>query len=191
MKTTELLDKFMISGTKKGGKWTKYVFVIGIIGILLILLSTFIPKSETPTSDEITQIDTETYIKNLEEKIQTLVSKIDGVGNVDVMITLENGVEYVYANSEKKSTDNTQDYTSGSPSKSTDKNSTEQDVVMVDGNDGKQALVVTEREPTVKGVVVVCDGGDNLKVVQNITDAVTTALNITSNRVSVVKSSAN
>lgn len=191
MKTTELLDKFMINGTKKGGKWTKYVFIIGIIGILLILLSTFIPKNETPTSNEITQIDTETYTKNLEEKIQTLVSKIDGVGNVDVMITLENGVEYVYANSEKKSTDNTQDYTSGSPSKSTDKNSAEQDVVMVDGNDGKQALVVTEKEPTVKGVVVVCDGGDNLKVVQNITDAVTTALNITSNRVSVVKSSAN
>lgn len=191
MKTTELLDKFMINGTKKGGKWTKYIFVIGIIGILLILLSTFIPKNETPTSDETTQIDTETYTKNLEEKIQTLVSKIDGVGNVDVMITLENGVEYVYANSEKKSTDNTQDYTSGSPSKSTDKNSAEQDVVMVDGSDGKEALVVTKKEPTVKGVVVVCDGGDNLKVVQNITDAVTTALNITSNRVSVVKSSAN
>ena len=72
--------------------------------------------------------------------------------------------------------------------KSTDKNTLEQDVTVIDGKDGKQALVVTELEPTVKGVVVVCEGGGDIKVVENLTNAVTTALNISSTRVSVIQS---
>ena len=40
----------------------------------------------------------------------------------------------------------------------------------------------------VKGVVVVCQGGDNAAVSQRIVDAITTALNISSKRVCVTKS---
>ena len=170
-------------------KWTKAVIFAGFIGIALLLLSSFLPKtsSKATLSEQCTTTSSEEYVKQLEEKVKTLVEKISGVGSSNVMITLENGVENVYANSEKKSTDNTTDNTSSGNSKATDKNNTEQNVVVVDGKDGKQALVVTQKEPTVKGVVVVCDGGDNLTVVQDVTDAVTTALRITSNRVTVVK----
>lgn len=174
----------------KDSKWTKAVIFAGFIGIALILLSSLLPKTsgnKASSSDQCTTISSEEYVKQLEEKVQTLVEKISGVGSSNVMITLENGVENVYANSEKKSTDNTTDNSSSGTSKATDKNNTEQNVVVVDGKDGKQALVVTQKEPTVKGVVVVCDGGDNLTVVQDVIDAVTTALRITSNRVTVVK----
>lgn len=174
----------------KDSKWNKAVIFAGFIGIALILLSSLLPKAsgnQGSSSDQCTTTSSEEYVKQLEEKVQTLVEKISGVGSSNVMITLENGVENVYANSEKKSTDNTTDSSSSGTSKATDKNNTEQNVVVVDGKDGKQALVVTQKEPTVKGVVVVCDGGDNLTVVQDVTDAVTTALRITSNRVTVVK----
>lgn len=174
----------------KDSKWTKAVIFAGFIGIALILLSSLLPKAsgnKASSSEQCTTISSEEYVKQLEEKVQTLVEKISGVGSSNVMITLENGVENVYANSEKKSTDNTTDNSSSGTSKATDKNNTEQNVVVVDGKDGKQALVVTQKEPTVKGVVVVCDGGDNLTVVQDVIDAVTTALRITSNRVTVVK----
>lgn len=174
----------------KDSRWTKAVIFAGFIGIALILLSSLLPKAsgnKASSSEQCTTISSEEYVKQLEEKVQTLVEKISGVGSSNVMITLENGVENVYANSEKKSTDNTTDNSSSGTSKATDKNNTEQNVVVVDGKDGKQALVVTQKEPTVKGVVVVCDGGDNLTVVQDVTDAVTTALRITSNRVTVVK----
>ena len=46
---------------------------------------------------------------------------------------------------------------------------------------------MTEVQPVVKGVVVVCDGGDDPVVQQRVIDAVTTALDITSVRVCVVK----
>lgn len=56
------------------------------------------------------------------------------------------------------------------------------------GSDGsEQALAVTEIQPVVKGVVVVCDGGGNPAVQQSVTEAVTTALDISSVRVCVIK----
>lgn len=50
-----------------------------------------------------------------------------------------------------------------------------------------QGLLVTELQPTVKGVVIVCEGGDQPLVQQRVTDAVTIALNISSKRVCVTK----
>lgn len=42
-------------------------------------------------------------------------------------------------------------------------------------------------EPTVRGVAVVCDGGENPVTKEKIIDVVTKALNISSSRVSVTK----
>ena len=42
-------------------------------------------------------------------------------------------------------------------------------------------------EPKVRGVVVVCDGGDDQLVVSRVLDAVTKALNISSDKVCITK----
>ena len=47
-----------------------------------------------------------------------------------------------------------------------------------------------EVEPVVKGVIIVCQGGNNPTVQQNIINAVTTALDISSARVCVVQGQA-
>ena len=56
-------------------------------------------------------------------------------------------------------------------------------VVMSDG----EPFVVKEIYPEIQGVVVVADGADDILVRQNITNAVTTALNIAPHKVCVVK----
>ncbi len=190
-----IVEKKLPPGLSKlfqGKNSTRLILILGIAGMALILLSSFLPKLSSSKPKESGQASTkltaEEYTEKLEKKVTDLAESISGAGKVKVMITLENGVEYVYANSEKKTTDNTQDYEDGSPKKSTDKGSMEQDVIVIDGQDGKQALVVTQREPTVKGVVVVCEGGGDINVKQSLTDAITTALNLKSNRVTVVQS---
>ena len=42
-------------------------------------------------------------------------------------------------------------------------------------------------EPKVRGVVIVCDGGDDPLVVSRVLDAVTKALNISSDKVCITK----
>jgi len=60
---------------------------------------------------------------------------------------------------------------------------------VIKNSDGtQQPIAVTEVQPIVKGVVVVCDGGDNPLIQQKVIQAVTTALDITSTRVCVIQS---
>ena len=61
--------------------------------------------------------------------------------------------------------------------------------MLVDGPSGRrQALIKTEIQPKIKGVVVVCQGGNEPLVNQQITNVLTTVLNISSSRVFVTKS---
>ena len=62
---------------------------------------------------------------------------------------------------------------------------TEQTYVLVDGAGGKVPLVTAQLEPEVKGVVVVCQGGDDPLVVRRVVETVRVALNISSSRISV------
>ena len=105
------------------------------------------------------------------------------------MITLEKGVEYVYATQEKKSRQTTENKAADQDIRNQAQDQVETNYIIVKDADGAQkALEVTEVQPVVKGVVVVCGGGDNPTVQQNVTEAVTTALNLSSARVCVVKS---
>ena len=148
-------------------------------GRRLLIIST-----QTAAATEATNAE---YAEQLEKKLSVLIGNISGVGKSEIMVTLENGVEYVYANEERKTTDKTEDI-SDSTQRVQQSNDVEQNVITVDDADGgKKALVRTQIEPQVKGVVVVCEGGDQELVQQRVTNAVTTALNITSKRVCVTK----
>ena len=155
----------------------KWVVIAGVAGIALIFLSgLFSPgKEETPAAQS-----AQAYTQELEQSLAELVTNIQGAGNAKVMVTVERSAEQVYAQEEKRSTQTTEDRGSN--------NSTETNYILVKDADGSQrALAVTEVQPVVKGVVVVCDGGDDPVVQQRVIDAVTTALDITSVRVCVVK----
>ena len=102
------------------------------------------------------------------------------------MITLKSGYTYTYAVTEKVNSDVSEEYKSDDQRKSQQKNTTEQSYVMVE--DGGSPLVTALNEPEIKGVVVVCDGGDNPLIQQKVIQAVTTALDITSTRVCVIQS---
>ena len=58
---------------------------------------------------------------------------------------------------------------------------------MVTNGSEKTALIEKTMEPVVQGVVVVCQGADDIKVISDITNAVSVALNVTSNRICVIK----
>lgn len=169
----------------KGKTGQRLIIAAGILGIALILLSEFWPKETKTTS---AKASAEEFVTKTEEKLNQIVGSIQGAGQCQVMVTLENGVEYVYASQQKVNTDRTEDTASDS-NKISQRDGTEQNIIIVDTDNGRQGLLVTEIQPTVKGVVVVCEGGDLPQVQQRIIEAVTTALNISSKRVCVTKSS--
>lgn len=177
----------MLSSDRK----VKIIVALGLLGMALILASQFITfKKESPPEDTQTaQFVSEEYITGLEEKLTLIVSEMEGVGTAKVMVTIENGVENVYAQQEKRNTDLTREGNSTEVSgKVYEKQDIEQTYLLVENKDGrKQPLLKTQLQPKIQGVVVVCEGAGNPVVQQNLINVVTTALNISSKRVCVVK----
>ncbi len=181
-KYKELWQWFM---KKKGkGNW---LWVIGLIGILLIGLSSMLGNggTDTPVATVSAGEDPLSYATALEDRLESMVSSIAGVGECRVMVTMEQGTEYIYATQEKNTVDASQ--TSENSRFSTgSRSSDEETYIMVSTDSGQQPVLITSLSPKVKGVVVVCQGGNNGGVCQNVRTALATVLSISSNRICVV-----
>ncbi len=169
-------------------KCKKIILCVGVLGIALIFISEFFKTNKTKKVTASPASSTCEYVSQLENNLKELISSIKGAGNTKVLVTLENSEETVYATEEKKNKEATEDTSDGQMSKKRESDDCEKKYITIRDADGSErALSVTQIQPTVKGVVVVCDGGDIPEVQQKITDAIKTALNITSKRVYVTK----
>lgn len=177
----------------ENGNWRKLGIAVGLIGIALIFLSGFLTgggtqQAQQPSASSQSDFNATDYESRLEKQMTELVTGIQGVGSAKVYVTLEQTAQNVYATEQKQSGQTTEDKSGGTTTRNETNNDTETSYILVKNADGSEkALSVTEIQPVVKGVVVVCEGGDSPQVQQNIIDAVTTALHITSVRVCVIK----
>ncbi len=167
-----------------GSSSTPYILLLGFLGIFLLSVGELMPETEKSTVNTAEYYNS--YKLEMEKQVKRILSSVNGAGNVEVMITLESGRETVYVRQEKKVDDEDISLNNGENQQST-RNSYENEIVMVEENNQKQALIEKVLEPVVQGVVVVCSGADDVSVVSDITNAVCVALNITSNRVCVIK----
>lgn len=157
---------------------TKILFVVGIIGILLILLSEIsFDTKKKDTETQVASVSYSDYVDELDKRLCELISSMDGVGNCKVMITLRNTTESVFA----KNTENS--YSESSASQN-------DEYVIYDGENGDSPLLLMENFPVIEGVAVVCSGGDNVVVKEKVIRCVSALFNIPSNRISVSKLSA-
>ena len=167
-----------------------YLVLLGFGGIFLIALTPALEKKPAQTPQVIQQEDSELYAARLEQRLETLLGEVSGVGRVEVMVTLKSGYSNVYARSEKNDLDRTLDDRAEGGQKTQERNTTEQTYVLVDGADGETPLVTVRMEPEVRGEVVVCDGGSDPSTVLSVTDLVRVALDIPAAMVSVCPMSA-
>ena len=168
----------------------KIRLVAGIAAMVLIGLSVLIPSNkDTPQTAAAENADEETarYEEKLRERVLAIVSQIDGVGDAHVSLTLDSGIEYVYAKEEKQDTDMQDDTTGGTTTRAS---SEEKLIIVEDENGRKTALIRKTLLPAVRGVVIVCDGGGDPLVVSAVTEAVKTALGINTSQVYVTKRAA-
>ena len=167
----------------------KIAVAAGILVIAILFLSTFWPRADSGGENAearetaVGEIKSNAiYEEEYRQRILRLVSQIEGVGQAEVEVTLQSGIEYVYAKEESKSAD-----TQNSESQNiSTRSSLEQKTILVeDENGNRQALLRTTLEPTVRGVVVVCEGGGDPTVISQVTEAVKTAMGIGANQVCV------
>lgn len=159
---------------------SKSLVIIGIIGIVLIGLSSFIPeKSEKEIKEKSVDISTEEYKEALEKQIKEIAVSISGDKKTKVIITLETSVRREYAG-ESQNISGEKSTEKGTETSGTVK----EKAITVKKSDGsEEALLITEYMPQIRGVAIVTDTSGNEGLKTAIRDAVTAALGITSKRV--------
>lgn len=176
-------DKSTLDGLKKlfgsKEKLTKIVLVLGVTGIVLILASELFPQQKAAAQSTYggTEISYERE-RQLEKRLETMIEQISGAGKTKVMITLDSSNEYFYAFESKTDT---------AEKDAERQSSAEEAPAVIDGNNGEEPLITKVGESGVRGVFVVCRGGDNPQVAERIINAVCAVLGIGSSRVSVAK----
>lgn len=127
------------------------------------------------------------YVQYLERKLENILMQMDGVGRVDVMITVLDGGEQIVEKDQKTTSSSTSERDSGGGERSVTEQAGEDSTVYVETADEKYPYVQKETLPTVAGVVVVAEGGGNPAAVSEISESVQALLKVEPHRIRVVK----
>ena len=148
----------------------KYALLIVAIGALLMLLPSR-QKTADKQAESVCRNEEVFSLAETEEKMESILGQIDGVGRLRVMLTLASGPQLQLASDTDRST--------GSSGEAT---------VMLNRGSGSQEVIVTQQVyPVYQGAVIVCQGAGNSAVRLAITEAVSALTGLSANRISIVK----
>lgn len=130
----------------------------------------------------------ESYEQRQERRLEEVLRLVEGVGDVEVMITLEAGSELVVEKDQPVTSQRVEETDSGGGSRITEEESWSESTVYAEGEDGgRSPYVVKELEPKVQGVVVIAEGGGNPAVQQNILEAVQALFPVEAHKIKIMK----
>ena len=121
----------------------RYVALVLVIGLFLMTLPTAKPKNQDVKEIEQTQ---EIPDVTCNERLAEILSKVEGAGNVQILLTVAAGEEIVYQTNDDIITSN-------------EANTTKIDTVIVtDAERNQNGLVRQVNPPRYLGAVIVCEG---------------------------------
>lgn len=130
----------------------------------------------------------EYIISNLEERLEEILSSVQGVGRVKVMITLSSSGEKIVEKDIPLERNSIVENDSTGGNRSTNEMySQEETVYSTNSNGDKVPYVIKENSARVEGVSVVAEGGGDADVQKNISDVIQALFGIEAHKIKVVK----
>ena len=125
----------------------------------------------------------------IERKLEDILEKIDGAGDVKVMITYQDSGTQVVEKDKNTSENSLEESDSTGGVRSTKEQQLQESTVSEEADAGNTPFVSKELLPKVEGILIVASGGDNQKVKQNISEAVLALFQVEAHRIKIVKMS--
>lgn len=172
-------------------KFINNLFIILLVTIIFLVGVNFFltdkKEASIPTKEVVeTKIDNSDYTYYLEKKMESILAKLKGVGEVSVMITLEDTSEKFPAANTNTTIETTKEVDAEGGIREVNREDTS--VQMVSKSNDGTLVVLKEANPTVKGVIVVAEGAEDIVILENLYQAVKTVLGISGNKVQVYSS---
>lgn len=121
-------------------------------------------------NDKTEKFDKETdYVYDLENRLSAILSKVNGAGDVSVIITVESGMETILATKITTTTTDQGTETVETP-------------ILVNG----KTVVLKEKYPKIIGVLIVAEGAKNITVLSRLQQATVSLLDINVNQIEIL-----
>ena len=180
-----LLSKWKEGSSKKQIE-NVVIFIILLIIVIIVINSLFSEEKNVTQKIESQEIINNTVNSDeLEIKLQKILSSINGVGNVEVMISYSNTVTQIPMFNTKENTTTIEEQDVNGGKRKTEEISNEQSIIFEEKNSTKIPALKQTMMPEVIGVIVVAEGANNQVVKENIKNAVQAVVNIASHHIQV------
>lgn len=170
-----------------------------LLGALLLVIALPAEKKESKKSqDNQSESDKElltdsaagqssdsAYIAALEERLKTTLSRVSGIGNIEVMITLNSTSEAV-VNKDVPYTRSSSEETEDGKSRQENSYESKEETVMVETDGDTVPYVVKSIYPQIEGVLVVAQGADNATIKTEIIEAIEVLFGVEPHKVKVL-----
>ena len=183
----------------KGKKKTENLVVLIVILIVTVVAINYIwsdkkdtdgssNKDSVKKSTEIVQVNSDISQDDLELKLENILKKISGVGNVKVMLTYSESSILKPIYNEDSSISNTNETDSSGGTRTVTETDSKKEVVYKDNNDGsKEPLTQSISSPKIEGAIVVAVGAEDVNVKASIVQAVEAATGLATHKIQVFK----
>lgn len=162
----EAWERTMNTWGKVGKKFAPMLLVL-VIGMTLLVLPEEVqekPQTESGSQGESFELG------QFEEKLERILSKVEGAGETRVILTLDTGSRTILAQDQKRST-------GGEESRQ---------VVTIGKGSGEQEVVTLQTmSPNFRGAMIVCPGGDDPQVRLKLIQAVTALTGLGADRIAI------
>lgn len=146
-----------------------------LLGILLLAAGRSFSGSEGKTASPPQPAAKETADRETERRMAEILSKVEGAGQVDVMLTYRQTEEKNIAHNETREESGETlrtEYTT---------------ILLEDGGGATEPLILTEISPVVEGVVIAAQGADSPEVAASLNQAAQALLDVPAHKVAVLK----
>lgn len=162
---TLILVKYIFSGNKKENKNESY------------------EDAKLVSSNEvISNSETENYKESLKNDLINILKKIDGVGDVDVLITYSETSKLVPIYNENSSESKTSEEDASGGSRVVESYDSSKEVITDDSSSPITEKVIM---PKIEGAIIICKGANNIDVKNNVISAVEAATGLKVHKIQV------
>lgn len=188
-KLQKLKDIIKSKKTEEGDNKKKIENLVVFIVILIItmvvinsILKTDKNKEDSKNTEKVlakssdtTQESTNSTYNNLEQRLENILQKIEGVGKVDVLITYSESSKTLAMYNEDNQKNDTEETDTSGGNRKVSQTTTKKEVIYQEVNGEKIPVTQSIINPKIEGAVIIAVGAKNTNVKTNIIQAVEAA----------------
>lgn len=174
------------------------VFFVVLLIITIVIINLIwngnkqVTKQESNTSskqlansNDNTSTDTNVTTENLAEKLEAILSKIQGVGEVKAFINYSESSEVVAMYNETTKTSNTEENDTSGGTRKIQETDSQKDIIYKEENGEKTPITQKVVKPKVEGAIITAKGASNAEIKTNIIQAVEAVTGLATHKIQV------